>query len=91
MQQPYGQQPIAKTNGLAVASLVLGLLWICYIGSILAVVFGHVGLSQIKKSGGTQTGQGLAIAGLILGYLGLAVLLSSLLLGFGSFAFDVTT
>ena len=89
--QPYGQQPVAKTNGLAVASLVLGLLWICYLGSVLAVIFGHIGLSQIKNSGGTQTGQGLAIAGLILGYLGIAVLVLSLLLGFGTYTFDAGT
>ena len=65
-----------KTNGLAIASMVLGIVWIYWIGSILAIVFGHVALSQIKKSGGTQGGRGMAIAGLVLGYLsiGLSVL-----------------
>jgi len=38
--------------------------------SILAVIFGHVALSQIDKRG--EDGRGMAIAGLVLGYIGLA-------------------
>ena len=33
----------------------------------LAIVFGHISLSQIKKSG--EDGRGLAVAGLVMGYL----------------------
>jgi type IV pilus assembly protein PilA len=40
----------------------------------VAVVFGHVPLSQIKKSAGRLGGKGLAIAGLVLGYLGIAMI-----------------
>jgi hypothetical protein len=71
---PYGYAPqqMQRTNGLAIASLVLGIVWIYWIGSILAVIFGHVALGQIKRSNNTQTGGGLAIAGLVLGYIGLA-------------------
>ena len=66
--QPVG---VAQgTNGLAIASLVLGIVWLYWIGSILAVIFGHIALSQIKKSGGLQGGRGMAIAGLVLGYIG---------------------
>jgi hypothetical protein len=61
------------TNGLAIASLVLGIVWVYWIGSILAVVLGHVALSQVKRDP-RQTGRGMAIAGLVLGYLGIAVL-----------------
>jgi hypothetical protein len=43
------------------------------VGSILAVIFGHIALSQIRHTG--QGGRGLAIAGLVLGYVGLALLL----------------
>ena len=86
---PQGPQG-ARTNGLAIASLVLGILWICYLGSILAVIFGHVALSQIKKSNGTQTGGGLAIAGLVLGYLGIAILVASILFGFGTYTFETS-
>jgi len=66
------------TNGLAVASLVLGIVWDFWIGSILAVVFGHIALSQIDGSRGLQTGRGLAIAGVILGWIGVVTLLAFL-------------
>jgi hypothetical protein len=69
---PYTPQP--TTNGLAVAALVAGIFWIWWLGSVLAVVFGHVALNQIDKSGGRETGRGMAIAGLVLGYIGVAVL-----------------
>lgn len=64
----------AGTNGLAVASLVLSLLWLFWIGSLLAVIFGFIAMSQINKSGGRQGGRGLAIAGTILGGIGLLTL-----------------
>ena len=60
------------TNGMAVASLVLGILWIFGLGSLLALIFGVVGNGQIKKSHGTQSGRGLAIAGVVLGAVGVA-------------------
>ncbi|MFI0410800.1 MmpS family transport accessory protein [Actinomadura sp. 3N508] len=66
---PGGQPRPDGTNTLAIASLVLGITWLCWIGSILAVVLGHVSLSQIKRTG--QSGRGMAIAGLILGYIGI--------------------
>lgn len=62
---------LPQTSGLAMASLILGLLWLCGIGSILATIFGAVALNQISKSHGTITGKGMAIAGLVLGILGL--------------------
>ena len=55
---------------------MLGIVWVFWVGSILAVIFGHVALSQIKRSMGALTGRGMAIAGLILGYLGLATLVT---------------
>lgn len=61
-QNVYVQNP--GTNGMAIASFICSFL--C---SILGIIFGHVALSQINKSG--EGGRGLAIAGLILGYLGL--------------------
>jgi hypothetical protein len=78
---PYAQQypppqveyPRASpgVNGLAIASLVLGIIWIYWIGSIIAVIFGHVALGQIKRTG--QSGKGLAIAGLTLGWVGVGI------------------
>lgn len=61
-----------KTNGLAVASLVFGILWIGGLGSLLAVIFGHSANAQIRRSQGSETGGGLATAGLVLGWIGIA-------------------
>ncbi len=73
---PYPAYSMARsTNGLAIAALVLGIVCVYWVTSILAVIFGHIALSQIRVSG--QRGRGLAIAGLVLGYawLGLLALL----------------
>ena len=69
--QHYGAA--GRTSGLAIASMVLGILWIYWIGSILAVIFGHIAMAQTKRKG--EGGRGMAIAGLILGYIGIAFLL----------------
>jgi Domain of unknown function (DUF4190)/Protein of unknown function (DUF2510) len=68
----YVTQP--RNNGLAIAAMVLGIVWVYWIGSLLALIFGYVALSQIKKSQGSQRGRGMAIAGVVLGYVGLALL-----------------
>jgi hypothetical protein len=60
----------SETNGLAVASLVLGILWLGGLGSLLAIVFGIKGRNQIDASDGRQGGRGLAIAGIALGVTG---------------------
>jgi Domain of unknown function (DUF4190) len=70
----------AKTNGFAIASLVLGILWLYWIGSILALVFGYIAKSQIEQSGGRETGAGMAIAGIVLGWIGVGILVLILLL-----------
>ena len=76
----YGGVPGAavRTNGLAIASMVLGivgilLFWLYAIPSIIAVVFGHVAVSQIRRRGGQ--GWGLAVAGIATGYAGIAFFL----------------
>jgi hypothetical protein len=60
------------TSGLAIASLVLSILWLGGLGSILAVVFALVAMSQINQSQGRKQGRGLAIAGLVVGLVGVA-------------------
>ncbi|MGH9416333.1 MAG: DUF4190 domain-containing protein [Terriglobales bacterium] len=60
-------------NGMAIASLVLGILWLYWIGSILAIIFGHIALNQIRRAPAASQGKGMAIAGLILGYAGIVV------------------
>jgi hypothetical protein len=54
-----------KTNGMAIASLVLSLLG-C---SLLGIIFGGLAISQINK--GQGSGKGLAIAGLVIGIVAL--------------------
>ena len=63
-----------RTNGLAIASLVLGVLFCTMIGAILAVIFGNLALGQIDQSYGAQKGRGLAIAGIVLGWIGIALI-----------------
>lgn len=64
---------LPRTSGLAIASLVLGILVLCGIGSLLATIFGAVSLGQISRSNGTLTGKGMAVAGLVLGIIGLGL------------------
>ena len=69
----YGSGPPAYgTNGLAIASVVAGVVWFLGAGSILALVFGYAARKQIRASGGLQGGNGLAIAGIVLGWVGVA-------------------
>jgi type II secretory pathway pseudopilin PulG len=60
------------TNGLAIASLVLGIVWLWCLGSILALVFGYTARRQIARSNDEQKGRGLATAGIVLGWVGIA-------------------
>lgn len=74
-----GQYVPVRTSGYAIASLVLGLTWLCGIGSILAILFGGVGVTEIDSSNGHITGRGMAVAGIILGIIGTAFTLLSFL------------
>ncbi len=57
-----------ETSGKAIISLVCGLLFFVPLAFIAAIVFGHLSLSEIRRSAGRLKGQGMAIAGLVLGY-----------------------
>ncbi|BDB40288.1 hypothetical protein Mkiyose1665_22310 [Mycobacterium kiyosense] len=64
---PMGGYPVQQgTNGMAIAALVCALAgpFLCGIPTILGLIFGFLGLSQIKTSG--QQGRGLAIAGIVI-------------------------
>lgn len=64
---PYagpGAPPRAGTNGLAVASFILGLIGMLLLSAILGIIFGILALSQLRRR--PQRGRGLAIAGLVL-------------------------
>ena len=75
---PYGGQPygaMRRTEGMAVASLVLGIAGfvVCpLICSVLAIVFGTQAKNRIRQDP-TLQGEGMAQAGFILGIIGLAV------------------
>ncbi len=66
---------MARTNNLAIVSLIAGIVgWTAapLIGSIVAIVTGHVARRQIRDSHGMEEGSGLALGGLVLGYLHVA-------------------
>lgn len=76
------QQPIyvaQKTSGLAIVSLVFGILDIIGFafcgGFLVAIICGHAALAQIRKSNGVIGGHGMALAGLILGYASAAIVI----------------
>src|SRR5947208_646938 len=71
-----------KTSGLAITSLVLGILSVVLlcIGPVFgipAIICGHLAYARTKRSQVLLTGAGLALAGFITGYvsLGLCLLL----------------
>jgi type IV pilus assembly protein PilA len=74
----FGATPVsgepAETSGKAIISLICGLFFFFFPASIVAIIFGHLSLSEIKKSAGRLGGQGLAVAGLVLGYAGVAII-----------------
>ncbi len=81
----------AQTSGLAIASLVFSLIG--PIGSIPAVICGHIALRKIRKEAAVK-GRGLALAGLIIGYAVLALsilLITPFLLYWGSRAESYST
>jgi hypothetical protein len=75
---PMYPQPTYGTNGLAIASMILGILWIYWIGSILALIFGYVARSQIRTR--HEGGDGMAVAGIVLGWVGVGFLVLTFLL-----------
>jgi len=76
---PQGFVPVTRTNGLAIASLVLGVLWLFWLGSLVGLVLGLVALKQIK--GRNQGGRGIAIAGVVLSILGLVGFVIAVIVG----------
>ncbi len=74
----YYVTPVAPTSGLAIASMVCGIVGYltCYFAALLAipaVICGHLALSQMRSSPVPMAGKGMAIAGLVLGYVAIAL------------------
>jgi hypothetical protein len=71
---------IKQTSSLAIISLVSGILgWtmLPMLGSIVAIITGHMARAEIKRNPDTMEGDGMAIAGLVMGWvmIGLCLLL----------------
>lgn len=68
--------PGAKTNTMALVSLVAGILGLTifpFLGSIAAVITGMMARKEIAASAGAETGAGMAMAGLVMGWIGVAL------------------
>ncbi|GHJ50415.1 hypothetical protein Cs7R123_77570 [Catellatospora sp. TT07R-123] len=78
-QQPYPQPASGGTNGMAIASLVLGIAGVltccCYgfgaLPGLIGAILGHLSMKQIRER--NQDGRGLAIAGIATGWAGVAL------------------
>ena len=63
-----------KTSGMAIASLVCGILALCIaVPGLLGVIFGILAIRQINRSGGAIGGKGLAIGGLVTSAIGVLI------------------
>jgi uncharacterized membrane protein len=78
---PPGQPAaVSQTNGLAIASVLVAVLWFAGIGAVLALVFGYWARRQINNSAGRQKGSGLATVGISLGWIGITILVAGIIL-----------
>ena len=79
----YNNTEIPRKNGLATASLVLGIVGLvflcCYgvgsLAAILAIVFGCISRESIIRSGGKETGMSYSTAGLVMGIVAISILI----------------
>ena len=74
-QQPYQPAPLQNST-TAIISLIAGIAGLTIfpvIGSIVAVILGHMAKGEIARSGGALGGGGAATAGLVLGYVGVGL------------------
>ena len=71
-----------STSTMAIISLIAGVLgWtlLPFVGSIAAIITGHMARGEIKRSNGQIGGDGLAIGGLVLGYVVVALTVLSII------------
>ena len=93
MSDPLGQTSTTRqTSTMAIVSLVSGLLGLSLlplIGSLVAIITGHIARSEIRSNPQAIEGDGLAVAGLVMGYAMVAIAVASvlaLILFFGGLA-----
>lgn len=81
-----------RTSTMAIISLIAGILgWtlLPFVGSVAAIITGHMARGEIKRGNGQIEGDGLAIGGLVLGYAVVALTVLSIvavILFFGGLA-----
>ncbi|WP_211331653.1 DUF4190 domain-containing protein [Frondihabitans australicus] len=86
VQQVYVQfAPKPQSNGLAIASLILGIvgaalslipiagIFLCWLPALLAIIFGFIGVGTANRAGGFRRTQ--AIAGIVCGFLPVPIIL----------------
>ena len=76
-------QHTPQTSTKALLSLIAGILgWtlLPFLGSVGAIVLGHMARADIRRSAGQQVGDGFAIAGLVLGWLSVILWLLGVIL-----------
>ncbi len=76
-RQWYGFPPPRRTDGMALAAMVVGVaslfwLWATILVPAVAVALGVVGLSRVRRSSYRLAGQSMAIVGVVLGVVGVA-------------------
>lgn len=85
-----------ETSVAAIISLIFGILslllgwWSLALPSLVAIVAGHIGRRNIKKSEGSLGGNSLAVGGLILGYFSLILYTVLILFFVGTVSFMST-
>ena len=83
---------IKQTSTTAIISLVSGILgWtlLPFLGSIVAIITGHMARAEIRRNPDTMEGDGLALTGLVLGWASVIISLLAialLVLFFGGIA-----
>ena len=74
-EEPIYQQtppPVAPTNSMAMTSMIAGIVgWTVapLLGSLVAIITGHMAKKELKERMGREGGDGMATAGLVMGYL----------------------
>ena len=80
---PAANSAARQTSTTAVISLISGILgWTAlpWIGSIVAIITGHMARAEIRRNPETMEGDGLAIGGLVLGWAMVALSILGLML-----------
>jgi hypothetical protein len=84
--QPISPEPPQEGNGLAIASMVLGIVSFVLCGpvcSVPAVILGHMSLGRIRCGVMSPDSRGFAMAGTILGWINIALVLLAMMVMIG--------